>query len=217
MKKLLLAALFIIGLSFVASAQQKHGYAQTTYITEKKAPKKLAPIEPGYQSTVNISGSYAPGIVNGGALFFEYIGGYRFNNTLFLGAGVGLGFSLDHPWFGQESHRYNSDRLCDYDLYASGVTYRLHVNGRFYLSKTRLQPFLGAAIGFEGYKIKEGGYIECYDFNYHNKNGHKAGFYAMPEVGLNYRISNRTSAFLSIGYGATLCDSGLQIKLGATF
>lgn len=172
MKKLLLAALFIIGMSSVASAQQKHGYSQTTYITEKRAPKKLAPVEPGYQSTVNISTSFGLGLV---APFLEYIGGYRFNNTLFLGAGVGLG-----------------------SLEGDAFAYRLHVNGRFYLSKTRLQPFLGAAIGFEGYN-------------------NKIGFYAMPEVGMNYRISNRTSAFLSIGYGATLCNSGLQVKVGATF
>lgn len=220
MKKLLLAALFIIGLSSVASAQQKHGYSQTTYITEKKAPKKLAPVEPGYQSTVTISSSFWFGEGQGNALFVEYIGGYRFNNTLFLGAGIGLGSSLDHPRLGEKSHVMdNGNSRCNTSLYATGFAYRLYVNGRCYLSKTRLQPFLGAAIGFERYKTYDGlSYYDsgCQDRYYH-KDGHKAGFYAMPEVGLNYRISSRTSAFLSIGYGATICASGLQVKLGATF
>lgn len=217
MKKLLLAALFIIGLSSVASAQQKHGYSQTTYITEKKAPKKLAPVEPGYQSTVSISCSF---VHDGNALFVEYIGGYRFNNTLFLGAGIGLGSSLEDSWIDEKSHAVDSyyRSECKSIIMATGFAYRLYVNGRCYLSKTRLQPFLGAAIGFEGYKTQDG-YIDyyCMDTDYYHKDGHKAGFYAMPEVGLNYRISNRTSTFLSIGYGATICTSGLQVKLGATF
>uniref|UniRef100_UPI004056D0A6 hypothetical protein n=1 Tax=Alistipes sp. TaxID=1872444 RepID=UPI004056D0A6 len=89
---------------------------------------------------------------------------------------------------------------------------------RFYLSKTRLQPFLGAAIGFEGYKTLNDIWREyrCEEDQYH-KDGHKAGFYAMPEVGLNYRISDRTSAFFSIGYGAAVRGGALQIKLGVTF
>lgn len=219
MKKLLLAALFIIGMSSVASAQQKHGYSQTTYITEKRAPKKLAPVEPGYQSTISISYSYGS-LAGGHVFFFEYIGGYRFNNTLFLGAGIGLGFTKNAPRLeGWKSHEYSYTNswthTCRGSIYGTGITYRLYVNGRFYLSKTRLQPFLGAAIGFEGYKTGPW-YDGCNDPYYHEY-GHKAGFYAMPEVGLNYRISNRTSAFLSIGYGATLCNSGLQVKVGATF
>lgn len=120
MKKLLLTALFIIGMSSVASAQQKHGYSQTTYITEKRAPKKLAPVEPGYQSSVSISPSYSVK-ADGLALFFEYIGGYRFNNTLFLGGGVGLGFTVNRPNLGSSvSHEYSAyygDRTCNGYLY----------------------------------------------------------------------------------------------------
>lgn len=223
MKKFLFIALFIAGFASIASAQEHHDYSEITYIR-----KKLKPVEPGYQSTVGVSFAYVTNSeFGGGPLLFEYIGGYRFNNTVFLGGGVGLGFSVSRPCIGHVSHEfqyyYGEDELCTAPIVGSGFAYRLFVNGRFYLSKTRLQPFLGAAIGFEGYKTGKAGSPTCRwrgdedIYNQYHKDGHKAGFYAMPEVGLNYRISDRASAFFSIGYGAAVRGGALQIKLGATF
>ncbi len=220
MKKFLFIALFIAGFASIASAQEHHDYSEITYIR-----KKIKPVEPGYQSTVGVSFALA-GDNDSGVLLFEYIGGHRFNNTVFLGGGAGLGFSVARPRLGHVSHEYQyyygEDEVCNTPIIGSGFAYRLFVNGRFYLSKTRLQPFLGAAIGFEGYKTETHKYASCKYrdediYNQYHKDRHKAGFYAMPEVGLNYRISDRASAFFSIGYGAAVCGGALQIKLGATF
>uniref|UniRef100_UPI0040579AC8 hypothetical protein n=1 Tax=Alistipes sp. TaxID=1872444 RepID=UPI0040579AC8 len=181
MKKILFVALFIAGFASTTSAQQRHGYSQTTYIIEEEQPKerkKLKPVEPGYQSTVGVSFTRGGGD-GAGVLLFEYIGGYRFNNTVFLGGGIGLGFSLGHPRLETKSHEYQyyygQDELCPICSEGEGFAYRLFVNGRFYLSKTRLQPFLGAAIGFEGYKTLNDIWREyrCEEDQYH-KDGHKA-------------------------------------------
>ncbi len=217
MKKLLLVLLLAVGVSTIAEAQQKHDYSKTTYIKKRRQPKNLNPVEPGFQSIFDFSVTLPKRDMDDPAILADYVGGYRFNNMFFLGVGVGLGAAFDSD-VNEEAHRYdNSDYLCYTKAEAYGFTYRLYIQGRVYLSKKRLQPFMSVSIGYEDCRVEKkhsscsligGSWYESY---------HDYFLYAMPEVGLNYRITDRVGAFLSVGYGATIKNGGLQIKLGATF
>ena len=85
MKKILFIFAFLL-LGATAVEAQLISYSQTTRIKQKK---KLKPVEPGYQQTIAFTTSlgcnyefFPMGVV--------YEGGYRINNTFYLGAGVGF-------------------------------------------------------------------------------------------------------------------------------
>lgn len=210
MKKLLLVLLLVVGVSSIAEAQQKYGYSQTTYIKKKRQPKEINAVEPGFQSIFDFSVTIPKKDINGPVILADYVGGYRFNNTFFAGVGVGLGGGID-SYIGE-----GNCSACNSEAIANKFAYRLYIQGRVYLSKTRLQPFLSASIGYENCRIDEF-HSSCQSRGIVWSEYHDYFLYAMPELGLNYRISDRTSAFLSVGYGATLKNGGLQIKLGTTF
>lgn len=85
----------------------------TTYVGFQQSAN--IQVGPDFDCTTNVMGNY--------------VAGWRFNNLLFVGGGIGLG-------------------------YACGFTASLYANTRLYITKTRAQPFydlsLGGAITEEG-------------------------------------------------------------------
>ncbi len=124
-------------------------------------------------------------------LNLEYIAGYRFNDYIFTGVGTGLELLLGY-----------------YSL-----AMPIYANARLYLlPKSRWQPFvslsLGAlvplAVGFN------------YRYNYDGTQLH-----INPTIGVNYRINNKYSCYLNLGYMPRWLyyydDHCLTIRLGFTF
>ncbi len=125
MKKfVLLLAVALFGMTSVAEAQLIRS-SRTVITKTKKEKKELTPVKAGMQQEVSLE---AGGLVEcwNAILGVNYTIGYRFNNTLFLGGGIGGG--------------YNDSRS---DLYAQAFA-----DVRAYLTKTRVQPFFDLSAGY---------------------------------------------------------------------
>lgn len=152
--------------------------------------EKLSPTKRGYQS--NISVSYA--IVNPKSRSFDltvaYIGGFRFNNTFFLGAGA----EIEYADF-TRSHVLENES--GYYLPRNKVSLPLLAHFRIYFLKNRISPFFALS----------GGYIiglpnnKKFEYNDGKRVRYTCGTpFAEPILGVNSRISHKTSLFISFGY-----------------
>lgn len=134
----------------------------------------------------------------------NYIAGYRFSNLLYLGAGIGVGYTT-----GLYQVESNYCELGDFQA-------RLFVNTKLYFTKTRLQPFLDLSIG--------GIYLDEYEFaqsgNDHHTEYYDFGTMINPQIGANYRLNEKVNLYISFGvqfiqpYNASHYP---QLKLGVTF
>ena len=125
MKKIIFLAIASL-LAVTATAQQlktAQGITTITTIEKPKKPKKtLAPIERGFEQSVEVNiGSDADYLIVGA----NYTAGYRFNNYIFAGGGAGLNF-----W-----------------SQGGSAIIPIYANVRGYFMKTRLKPFASLSIG----------------------------------------------------------------------
>ena len=91
----------------------------------KKPKKTFAPIERGFEQSVEVGASPA---LDDDEVFLnlEYIAGYRFNSYLFLGGGTGVELLLKH----------------------NSLAIPIYANARLYLlPKSRWQPFISLSLG----------------------------------------------------------------------
>ena len=109
MKRTVFVALIAVLLLPTVASAQLITSAQTITVKEKKI---LSAIEPGYEQSAEL---YFLGItdmafMDGSRLHFtpafgaDYIGGYRFNNTLFVGAGIGFYYDIDSSNWNDNSY-----------------------------------------------------------------------------------------------------------------
>lgn len=143
---------------------------------EKKQPIPLKPVQPGFESSVEFSGSFGD-FYKGSAMYF---GGYRFNNSFFLGGGIGLEFIGD----------YDYSQFLDYNV--TSVPILLHA--RYYLTSTRFQPFFALSTG-----VRVSGDRDGYSKSYGHPYG-TCGFIISPAFGCNARITDNISLYLKIAY-----------------
>lgn len=127
----------------------------------------------------------------------NWIGGYRFNNTLFIGGGAGMGCALATR---EEKSRYSSSE--DDDNY---MMINMFPHFRFYLGKKQVQPFVALSLGCSIVVLGNDWYSDG-----------EAAFMINPEAGLNYRVKDHLSFYFCLGYMHTFTD-GVQLKLGVTF
>ena len=159
----------------------------------------------------------------------EYVGGVRFNKSLFLGFGVGVNSDNLVPF----SIRYH-----DYYAYYSGFIHSLPLYAQFYwyfLGDKRVTPYIGISQGID-FRIMSGHYNhyfgDGYDDNdpypgYHHYSEYIPGrfwigSYTRGEIGLNFRLSPKTSFFISYDIGVTskdwdFYDLYLGFRIGFTF
>ena len=157
------------------------------------------------------------------AFELDYIGGYRFSNVAYLGAG----FGVEYHKFGNSY--IETDDGVYYNMRYSNISFPLYLHFRAYLTKTKCQPFFfvsaGGIFGTDG------------SIQLANGNSYKyksLGIMAVPGFGLNICVSERSSLYVGVAYSlrtypqvsdftiknATLKPSmthGVSIKLGYTF
>ena len=189
MKKFLFSIVALLCLTAFSANAQIISYSQTK-ITKIKKEKK-----PGYfQQSVDLEFGGLSENINT-AIGANYIAGYRFNDVVFLGGGVGLsmidGDSYDACYYGE-------------------VQARLFANGRFYLTTTRLQPFFDISAGIT-YLEEERLYDEYNDL----------GIMLNPQFGVNYKIKEKLSFYINLGFQfMPLHDDETSyplLKIGVTF
>lgn len=156
----------------------------------KKEKKVLDPVKTGLQQEISVAvGGFEMGDV-ATSFGVDYTIGYRFNNTLFIGGGLGLGLF---------DHLIADDCFCA----------QFFGDIRAYLTKTRVQPYFDLSLGGI-YKQVE----EIYGAK-------KFDIFAYPQFGINWRLNNRHSLNLTVGYKLCFMDeveySCPQVKIGFSF
>lgn len=221
MKKfwLLLFGCFVLG-ALPTLAQKKH-YTIIEEIKPTKTPRTLLvtkPIRLGYQSHIELGTTLFLDYGNATSIDFRYIGGWRFNNNLFLGAGIGLMIPVGANCFDVTymSAHFNKDgRIYDYWGDTPSPTSKklnvplfLHarvyfVNSKAQPSQTRFVPYLSLSLG-----ARFGGKAEILGVKYIDGSGSTdfseeygtSGFFVNPELGMNFRLTNRSNVTVSISY-----------------
>ena len=150
----------------------------------------------------------------------NYIGGYRFNNYLFAGAGLGAEIPFGrYIWFDAG------------DSYLTrGVTFPVFAHVRANFLNRRCSPFFALSAGVRfmiPQSISIGRNPDSYEYNY-------ISAFVNPQLGVNFRVTPKTSIYLSVGangytteelrsinYYQVLCKPrctfGYDLHLGVTF
>lgn len=170
MKKNIILCLLLL-LSYVAEAQMVS--TSTLIVTKEKFPA----VERGYESMAEVSPTLS---IDSDSFYLDlnYIGGYRFNNTLFLGVGTGVNFNIP---------------IGSSDLeYMNKICVPLYAHARVYILKGRLSPFVSLSLGARlSTKRSFAPEYEKYSTN---------NFLINPRIGVNYRFTPKQSVYLSLGY-----------------
>ena len=183
--KILLLAIGLL-LPILASAQLITS-AQTITVKEKKPEKPLH-----YEQSIEFTAATDFQDKGGDRSVYglEYIGGIRFSNLFFLGAGIGLNFhsfshDLELPYQGAYAY------YCP-DAPENLVSVPLYLHTRLYFTHTRCQPFFALSIGGQITGIKN---AKGYDDAYYNP----SCFMLSPQLGVNYQLNDKTSMYLTVG------------------
>lgn len=177
MKRVIFLAIIFAVVSWGASAQ----LISTGTITTTKVHRYMEPVKPGYESSVRINEcavSRRPGIG------VEYIGGYRFNPFIFLGAGVGIRYHFldDEP---------EGDNL-SVGIKEISIPVYLHLK-TYFSKKRRCIPFFAMSLGYRT-APKKVLHLPAGDVKYNT-----GGLLINPELGLNIRLTLKTSLYFGLG------------------
>lgn len=184
-RKLLLSAIVVL-LPMMVSAQLITA-AQTITVKEKQA------FEAGYEQSIELpmATNFDDNDDETNYVGINYIGGYRFSNLFFLGAGIGINFNYIY----EDSDRgYPSD---DFENGNFGVSHNLisiplYLHARLYFTDTRCQPFFAFSIGGHLTGSKE--VKNAPDVSYN-----PSCFFVNPVFGLNFRTNGDYSLYFSTG------------------
>ena len=139
----------------------------------------------GYSSIVNLSYTVKTGH---DYLGLDYIGGYRFNNKNFLGIGAGIRYAFTAEALTMTDLNMGASLPGNSYVVPVFLYYRYNfLNGRF-------SPFLGLSAG-ANLSTRAVLHLELCDVKYTTIGG-----FLDPQVGINYRITPKSSLYLSVGF-----------------
>ncbi len=139
----------------------------------------------GYSSIVNLSYTVKTGH---DYLGLDYIGGYRFNNKNFLGIGAGIRYAFTAEALTMTDLNMGASLPGNSYVVPVFLYYRYNfLNGRF-------SPFLGLSAG-ANLSTRAVLHLELCDVKYTTIGG-----FLDPQVGINYRITSKSSFYLSVGF-----------------
>ena len=139
----------------------------------------------GYSSIVNLSYTVKTGH---DYLGLDYIGGYRFNNKNFLGIGAGIRYA-----FAAEALTM-TDLNVGASLPGNSYVVPVFLYYRYNFLNGRFSPFLGLSAG-ANLSTRAVLHLELCDVKYTTIGG-----FLDPQVGINYRITPKSSFYLSVGF-----------------
>ena len=201
MKRILVLALFfavLLPCSDVFAQNKVQGgmvVRKYTYHKKEKPKKVIEPVKTGFQQSV--TAAFMMGIdadCYRGEI--DYIAGYRFNNYLFAGVGIGLNYDDEGEW------DYYSEKTTE--LYwaepRNMYSIPLYAHARAYLGKKRCQPFFafsaGANIGLPAMTImlNDSDYCTLY-----SETIEFVTYLFEPAFGLDVRLKSSISINLQLG------------------
>ncbi len=155
---------------------------------------KLPPVKTGYEQYIEASYTMMMKGSNSLEVNISYIGGYRFNENIFLGAGTGISI-MDTR---KEGHWRN---MGDY-LSCPTANIPLYIHFKAYFLKSRVSPFIAMSAG--------GRFSTKKEFELETGEGVRygtVGLYLNPSIGVNYRLSAKNSIYFSVGFKGTTVQS----------
>ena len=191
-------------------------------IAAEKRRIEYAKQQSGFASMIDVS-YRLPLNVASDNIGASYTAGYRISNTLYVGAGAGINY-----FFKSQPSQVSIDTPCGVALNPSTITIPVFAYFRANFTNAQFSPFFALAAGYElGSKQKLN--LDLYSVEYTT-----GGFFANPQIGINYRTSLKTSLYLAVGfqaysmpyctehtgYNATIKQElayGVDIHLGLTF
>lgn len=163
------------------AAKKAQKEAQLAKKQETIAKWKEASLK-GYRSYVEASGaidSYA--LTLGGGL--HYIGGYHFNNCIYLGVGAGINLAQTYEWDGQES-------VLSYNAWNVPVYAHLRTN----FVNRRCAPFFALSAGYQFSTRRE--FAMPFEQSVYYKT---SSIFVNPQLGINFRINPKNSIYVAVG------------------
>lgn len=185
MKKLLFTAL----LALICASGSAQIVQSSSLIVTKKA---LAPVARGFQSDVRL-GVYCLGYHDQTTVEATYAAGYRFGNTLFLGAGVGVNYNT---WSGQYVDTDAGQSRKYFDIPSAKITVPVFAQVRVYFLKKRVSPFVDAT---GGVMLTGKGEVLYGEYGEKSAKFGRSMGYGTLSLGANYRMTDRSSMYLLVG------------------
>ncbi len=188
MKKSIFIALIVALLLPAVASAQLITAAQTITVKEKPA------FEAGYEQSIELPFATNFDEKDDGTDYvgINYIGGYRFSNLFFLGAGIGINFNYfyeDFTW-GYPSDYYDGSGT--FGLRHNLISIPLYLHARLYFTDTRCQPFFAFSIG--GHLTGSMEVERAKDVSYN-----PSCFFLNPVFGLNFRTNSNCDFYVSTG------------------
>ena len=157
----------------------------------------------GYGSIVDISYLYSK-ISNGNddGINISYIGGYRFNNHIFLGLGVGATMSLN-----DDVKLLKGEGSA---LPRGKFNFPAYIHFRYNILNRRCTPFFAVSAGGY-YALQRSIQLELSEYQYGG-----FGILANPQIGVSYRLTPKSSINFAIGfniYTSSYCDTNNGLTL----
>lgn len=173
-------------------------------IKKERIKKQFEPVKRGWQQSIECSANldFSNNNNRGDDLYdvgVRYIGGWRINNTFFVGIGTGIDFVVyDHF---RDNHY--GKRSIDHEGACPSphlIMIPLFIHARAYLSKKNCQPYFSISAGAR-FSLTEG-HLELYrDYSQKlvSKSYGKTSYFFEPAFGLSFRTSNRSSVYFQVG------------------
>ena len=188
MKKSIFIALIVTLMLPTVALAQLITSAQTITVKEKFA------FEAGYEQSIElpIATNFDDSDDETNYVGINYIGGYRFSNLFFLGAGIGINFN----YFYEESnwgYPYGNDsERGTFGVSHNLISIPLYLHARLYFTDTRCQPFFAFSIG--GHLTGSKKVNNAPDVSYN-----PSCFFLNPVLGLNLRTNSNFDFYVSTG------------------
>lgn len=163
------------------------------------APSAFAQTK-GYEKSIELNGGIPIDKYSKFSIGITMINGYRFNNCLFIGAGVG------YEYFNalySTSHEYISkgNSISTQDYYGKSML-RLFGRVKANLTKTKVSPYFAGDVGY------------CIDFNA-NDWGSTSGIMFEPQFGLDFKLPENIGLYAAVGYrGQNNTYTAFDLTLG---
>lgn len=181
-----------------AKVEEKARLASLSKEERKSELKALfAKRHSGYGSIVDISYLYSK-ISNGNddGINISYIGGYRFNNHIFLGLGVGATMSLN-----DDVKLLKGEGSA---LPRGKFNFPAYIHFRYNILNRRCTPFFAVSAGGY-YALQRSIQLELKEYQYGG-----FGILANPQIGVSYRLTPKSSINFAIGfnlYTSSYCET----------
>ncbi|MBQ2979756.1 MAG: carboxypeptidase-like regulatory domain-containing protein [Bacteroidaceae bacterium] len=206
-----------------AKAEAKAERDRIAKIEAEKIRKEYARKQSGFASMIDVSYRMPIGSDFSSNLGLSYTAGYRLNNAIYVGAGVGLNYFTNN-----KPLQLAVEAPQGVVLSPSAISIPVFAYFRANFINGRFSPFFALAAGYE-LAGKQTLHLDLYDVEYAT-----SSFFVNPQLGINFRTTLTTSLYLAVGfqgYVTPCCPShtgynahikqvftpGVDIHLGFTF